>query len=140
MQEMNKLYQLLMKIEPEVPFLSPEDQQLFWSYEVAAETGQHELPDTAAENIVRMYLILNKEKTVIESIVDPDSPAEKIASGVVAPLSMVQVVKDLLGAKHMLNPNEATFLSIIAQKLLKRIALSEDETRTLLEVYRKKGF
>lgn len=139
MQEMNKLYQLILKIEPEHAFLSEDDQKIFWQYKLACETGE-KLPMTAPENIVRMHNILFGQKTVIESVVDPNSTAEQIANAVVAPLTMAQVVKDLMGAKHMLNPQEATFLSIIAEKVKQRMRLTEEEMRALLGVYRKKGF
>jgi len=139
MQEMNKLYQLIQRIEPDYAYLSEDDQKLFWNYKLAAETGG-ELPKTAPENIVRMYNFLHKEPTPFEAVVDPNSVVEKIASGVEPVLSMAQVVKDLLGAKAMLNNNEAVFLSAVTQKLAKRIHLSEDETRVLLEIYRRKGF
>lgn len=114
---------MLAVLENNLMMFSDDDQEFIQSMVLLVGTGS----PLVAQQIQRLGGLMSTLKTSGHNTLGES-------------LSMVQVVKDLAGALHTLNPSEKQFLIGVANKMKQRIPLSTDEVQQLLNVYAAKGF
>jgi hypothetical protein len=118
---------MLQVIEQYAVYLSDADQKRMIAFKVLIEAGRGKDLDPAVKNDIRnVYISILKE-------LKRQYNAEPV-------LSLVTVLKNLLTAEKMLSTEEKKFFNAIAQKVVKKEAVSQEETEALLRLYTRKGF
>jgi len=125
MLEGESTYQKLLQIENDIAFLSDRDQQNIVGYKLVVDTGGTLTP-TAINEINRIYASLVSEHKSMEM-------------GSV-PLTMAQIVKDLLSAEAMMSPVEQRFFQHVKAVVQARAKLTPEDSHNLLQLYSRKGF
>jgi hypothetical protein len=125
MLEGESTYQKLLQIENDIAFLSDSDQQSIIGYKLVVDTGGTLTP-AAIATINRIYASLVSEHKSMEM-------------GFV-PLTMAQVVKDLLSAEAMMNQPEQAFFRRVKALVQARSRLTPEDSSNLLRLYSLKGF
>jgi len=126
-QEYTTTYKMLQVIEQYAMYLSDADQKRMIAYKVLIEAGRgKDLEPAVKADIRRVYISILRE---LKRQVD----AEPV-------LSLITVLKDLLTVEKMLSAEEKKFFNAIAQKVVKKEVVSQEETEALLRLYTRKGF
>lgn len=125
MLEGESTYQKLLQIENDIAFLSEKDQHNVFGYKLTIDTGGT-LTAAAISDISRIYASLVSEHNSMNM-------------GSV-PLTMAQVVRDLLTAEAMMSPAEQAFFRHVKAVLQSRAKLTTEDSNALLQIYARKGF
>lgn len=121
----NNVYVILAQLESKLAMLSEVDADFITGARYTLDEGGRLTPE-AQLNIVRIA------KTVGQATHNVLSEH--------APLSMVQVIKDLASSIHMLTPREKQFAEAMAAKIRDKVKMSEQELGLLLKIHAAKGF